>query len=66
LALWVGLISQFIPVVGTYIAGVLPILITFIDSPLKALAVVIVIILFFYEGFVHHSKNIFCNSEMIY
>ena len=44
LALWVGLISQFIPVVGTYIAGVLPVLITFIDSPWKALAVIIVVI----------------------
>ena len=46
LALWVGLISQFIPVVGTYIAGVLPVLITFIDSPWKALAVIIVVILY--------------------
>ena len=36
LALWVGLISQFLPVVGTYIAGILPVLITFLDSPLKA------------------------------
>ena len=36
LALWVGLVSQFLPVVGTYIAGVLPVLITFLDSPLKA------------------------------
>ncbi len=44
LAIWVGLISQFIPVIGTYIAGVLPILITFIDSPVKALVVIVVII----------------------
>jgi predicted PurR-regulated permease PerM len=44
LAVWVGLISQFIPVIGTYIAGVLPVLITFIDSPVKALIVIIVII----------------------
>lgn len=44
LAIWVGLISQFIPVIGTYIAGVLPILVTFIDSPVKALAVVLVIV----------------------
>jgi predicted PurR-regulated permease PerM len=44
LAIWVGLISQFIPVIGTYIAGVLPILITFIDSPVKALVVILVII----------------------
>jgi predicted PurR-regulated permease PerM len=39
LAIWVGLVSQFLPVVGTYIAGVLPVLITFLDSPLKALIV---------------------------
>lgn len=44
MALWVGLISQFIPVVGTYIAGVLPVLITFIDSPVKALVIIAVII----------------------
>ena len=42
LALWVGIISQFIPVVGTYIAGVLPVLVTLLDpgsSPLRALLV---------------------------
>lgn len=40
LAVWVGLVSQFLPVVGTYLAGVLPALLTFVDSPLKALIVV--------------------------
>jgi predicted PurR-regulated permease PerM len=44
LAIWVGLVSQFIPVIGTYIAGVLPVLITFIDSPVKALIVILVIV----------------------
>jgi predicted PurR-regulated permease PerM len=39
LALWVGLVSQFLPVVGTYIAGLLPVLITFLDDPIKALIV---------------------------
>jgi predicted PurR-regulated permease PerM len=39
LALWVGFVSQFLPVVGTYLAGILPILITFLDSPLKAVIV---------------------------
>jgi predicted PurR-regulated permease PerM len=39
LALWVGFVSQFLPVVGTYIAGVLPVAIAFIDSPAKALVV---------------------------
>ena len=40
LALWVGLVSQFLPVVGTYLAGILPVLITFLDSPLKAAIVI--------------------------
>jgi predicted PurR-regulated permease PerM len=39
LALWVGLVSQFLPVVGTYIAGLLPVLITFLDSAPKAAVV---------------------------
>jgi predicted PurR-regulated permease PerM len=39
MAVWVGLVSQFLPVIGTYLAGILPILLTFIDSPLKALIV---------------------------
>lgn len=46
MALWVGVVSQFLPVVGTYIAGALPLLITFIDSPSRALAVVIVILVY--------------------
>ncbi len=32
LGLWVGLVSQFLPVVGTYLAGVLPVGIAAIDS----------------------------------
>ena len=43
LALWVGLVSQFLPVVGTYLAGILPVLLTLIDSPVKALVVAIAI-----------------------
>jgi predicted PurR-regulated permease PerM len=46
LALWVGLVSQFLPVVGTYLAGVLPVLITFLDSPLKAAIIVGFIIVY--------------------
>jgi predicted PurR-regulated permease PerM len=46
LALWVGLVSQFLPVVGTYIAGVLPILIAFLDSPTKAAVVLAFIIVY--------------------
>ncbi len=40
MALWVGLVSQFLPVIGTYLAGVLPVLLAFIESPIKALAVI--------------------------
>src|SRR5690606_12949468 len=46
LALWVGTVSQFLPVVGTYIAGVLPVVITFLDSPFKALVVLIAIVVY--------------------
>jgi predicted PurR-regulated permease PerM len=46
LALWVGVVSQFLPVVGTYLAGVLPVLLTFLDSPLKAVAVLIAIVVY--------------------
>jgi predicted PurR-regulated permease PerM len=46
LALWVGLISQFLPVVGTYLAGILPVLVTLLDSPVKALVIAIAIVLY--------------------
>ena len=40
MAIWVGLVSQFLPVIGTYLAGVLPVLLAFIESPIDALAVI--------------------------
>lgn len=46
MALWVGLVSQFLPVVGTYLAGILPALLTFLDSPLKALFVIAFIVVY--------------------
>ena len=46
MALWVGLISQFLPVVGTYIAGALPVLVQFVDSPPKALIILVFVILY--------------------
>jgi predicted PurR-regulated permease PerM len=46
LALWVGVISQFLPVVGTYLAGALPVIVTFIDNPKKALVVLIFVVLY--------------------
>ena len=44
LALWVGVMSQFIPVVGTYIAGALPALVAVLDDPSKAILVIVVIV----------------------
>ena len=37
LAVWVGVLSQFVPVVGVYIAGFLPIVLTVLESPTNAL-----------------------------
>ncbi|WP_329145735.1 AI-2E family transporter [Streptomyces sp. NBC_01456] len=37
LGMWVGLVSQFIPTIGTYLAGALPILIAFTVNPWYAL-----------------------------
>ena len=44
LAIWVGVVSQFVPAVGTYIAAVLPVLAAFFESPVKALWVLVVLI----------------------
>jgi len=46
LALWVGLISQFLPVVGTYLAGLLPVIVTLIDSPVNAAIIAIAIVMY--------------------
>jgi predicted PurR-regulated permease PerM len=37
LAVWMGLVSQFIPTVGTYIAMALPLLVAVVQSPFRAL-----------------------------
>lgn len=44
LAMWVGVLSQFVPVVGTYLAGLLPLLIALLDQPIAALWVAIVVL----------------------
>jgi len=46
LAIWVGVVSQFVPVIGAFIAGVLPALLTVVDSPLRAGIVVAVIVVY--------------------
>ena len=46
MAMWVGLISQFVPVIGTYIAGALPVLIGLLDKPSTGLAILIAIVVY--------------------
>jgi predicted PurR-regulated permease PerM len=46
LALWVGVISQFIPTVGTYLAGALPVLVALFEDPVTALIVLAFIIVY--------------------
>ena len=43
LGLWVGLVSQFIPTIGTYLAGALPVLIALFHDPVDALWVLVFI-----------------------
>ena len=46
LALWVGVISQFVPVVGTYIAGVLPLIVGLLGEPVDGLWVIVTIVIY--------------------
>lgn len=46
LALFTGIVSQFVPTIGTYIGGALPILLALAQSPMKALAVLIFIVVY--------------------
>ncbi|WSQ12736.1 AI-2E family transporter [Streptomyces sp. NBC_01231] len=46
LAVWVGLVSQFIPTIGTYLAGALPMLIAFTVDPWYALWVLIFVVIY--------------------
>ncbi len=44
LAIWVGVVSQFIPAIGAYIAGVLPVLVALLHDPRTGLFVLLVIV----------------------
>ncbi|NEW39552.1 AI-2E family transporter [Nocardia cyriacigeorgica] len=46
LALWVGVVSQFIPTVGTYLAGALPVIVAVVNNPPDGLWVLGFIILY--------------------
>nr|WP_308432794.1 AI-2E family transporter [Streptomyces chryseus] len=57
LAVWVGLISQFIPTIGTYLAGALPMLIAFTVNPWYALWVLgFVVVYQQFENYVLQPK----------
>ena len=46
LGIWVGVISQFIPAVGTYLAAVVPVLVALTVSPVTALVVIVVLVVY--------------------
>lgn len=46
MGLWVGAISQLIPVIGTYLAGALPVVIALGSSPSEAIVVLVTIIVY--------------------
>lgn len=46
LALWVGVVSQFIPAAGTYLAGALPLVIAVLHEPRTGLWTLIVVIVY--------------------
>lgn len=46
LGVWVGVVSQFIPTVGTYLAGALPILLAFTVDPWSAVWVLIFVVVY--------------------
>ncbi|MEN3585207.1 AI-2E family transporter [Streptomyces sp. ZYX-F-203] len=57
LAVWVGLVSQFIPTIGTYLAGALPLLIAFTVDPWYALWVLgFVVVYQQFENYVLQPK----------
>ena len=46
LAMWVGVMSQFIPAIGAYVAGALPVLVALLHEPKTGLWVLIVILVY--------------------
>ncbi|MER5888954.1 AI-2E family transporter [Streptomyces sp. NPDC001941] len=57
LAVWVGLVSQFIPTIGTYLAGALPMLIAFTEDPWYAVWVLVFVVVYQqFENYVLQPK----------
>lgn len=57
LGVWVGVVSQFIPTIGTYLAGALPMLIAFTIDPWYALWVLVFVVVYQqFENYVLQPK----------
>ncbi|MFF4833266.1 AI-2E family transporter [Streptomyces sp. NPDC001315] len=57
LGLWVGVVSQFIPTIGTYLAGALPMLIAFTVNPWNVLWVLVFVVVYQqFENYVLQPK----------
>jgi predicted PurR-regulated permease PerM len=46
LALWIGLVSQLIPTVGTYLAAALPLIVALVNDPVDALFLLIFVVIY--------------------
>jgi predicted PurR-regulated permease PerM len=46
LGIWVGVVSQFLPVIGTYLAGLLPVLVALIEDPRDVIVVLIAVVVY--------------------
>ncbi|MFG3056021.1 AI-2E family transporter [Kitasatospora sp. NPDC048239] len=46
LAIWVGVMSQFVPTIGTYLAGALPVLVALTVEPMDALWVLVFVVVY--------------------
>lgn len=46
LAVWVGAVSQFVPVIGTYLAGAMPVLVAVLDDPADAVFVLVFVVVY--------------------
>ncbi|MFG2946150.1 AI-2E family transporter [Streptomyces adustus] len=57
LGLWVGVVSQFVPTIGTYLAGALPMLIAFTVNPWYAVWVLVFVVIYQqFENYVLQPK----------
>ena len=51
LALWMGVFSQFLPTFGSYVGAVVPLFVTLLQSPVKALILLVYVIIYqLFEG----------------